>query len=87
MPKLRDDLLRKLSPDDQALMKKFRKTPLKAYTAKELQPENYTGLNLFLELRLESLVSQGLLMKFFSEGEIYFAKAKGRPRKNNPLSL
>ncbi len=40
MPKLRADLLRNLSPDDQTLMKIFRKTPLKAYSAEELFPAN-----------------------------------------------
>jgi hypothetical protein len=80
MPKLRDDLLRHLSPDDQELMKRFRKRPPKAYTLEELLPKNaFMTERLLLELRLEALISQHLVMKIFSDdGQIYYAKAKGR---------
>jgi hypothetical protein len=82
MPKLRDDLLRNLAPDDQALMKLFRKTPLKAYTLKELLPQksSFPGEldETFLRWRLDSLISQSLVMKIFYEGQTYYAKAKGR---------
>jgi len=79
MPKLRDDLLRNLSPDDQSLMKIFRKRPLKAYTVKELLPPTGSALDeLLLTWRLDSLISQSLVMKIFSEGQTYYAKAKGR---------
>jgi len=83
MPKLRDDLLRKLSPDDQELMKRFRKRPLKAYTIKELLPKNPNAFEEFrLVLRLDSLISQHLVMKIFSDGQVYYAKAKGRAPSN-----
>jgi len=82
MPKLRDDLLRNLSPDDQALMKIFRRRPLKAYTVEELLPKSADLINrLLLGFRLEALISQNLVMKIFSEGQTYYAKAKGRPNK------
>ena len=83
MPKLRDDLLRNLSPDDQALMKTFRKRPLRGYTVKELLPLK-PGVfgELLLTWRLDALISQGLVMKIASDdGQIYYAKAKGRPPK------
>lgn len=92
MPKLRDDLLRNLAPDDQALMKVLRRRPLKAYTAKELLPTNpniFEGL--LLSLRLDALISQGLAMKILSDGDVYYAKAVGRaqPRRSSkgPSSL
>jgi hypothetical protein len=82
MPKLRDDLLRNLSPDDQALMKIFRRRPLKAYTLKELLPKNAgVAAELVLALRLEFLKNNTLIMEITSEGVTYFAKAKGRPKK------
>ena len=87
MPKLRDDLLRNLTPDDQALMKLFRKRPLKAYTLEELLPPKASGLDLaiaqwLLPLRLEALISQHLVMKIYAEGKTYYAKAKGRSPSN-----
>ena len=82
MSKLRDDLLRNLSPDDQTLMKTFRRRPLKAYIIEELLPKNADAMNrLLLGFRLEALISQNLVMKIFSEGQTYHAKAKERPSK------
>lgn len=80
MPKLRDDLLRNLTPDDQELMKKFRGTPLKAYTLKELLPSKPSLLaDVILQWRLDALISQHLVMKIVSDdGQTYYAKAKGR---------
>ena len=85
MPKLRDDLLRRLSPDDQELMKRFRKRPLKAYTINELLPKNpQLFADLLLQWRLDALISQRLVMKIVSDGQIYYAKAKGRaPNRPN----
>ncbi len=87
MPKLRDDLLRKLPPDDQELMKRFRRRPLKAYTLQELLPTNQPSVQsivsvFLLDLRLEALISQGLVMKLVSEGEVYYAKAS-RPKRTD----
>jgi hypothetical protein len=77
MPKLRDDLLRNLSPIDQELMKRFRKRPFMAYTLKELLPPKAAFLEeLLLQTRLNSLISQGLVMQIFVDGQIYYAKAK-----------
>ena len=84
MPKLRGDLLRNLPPDDQELMKRFRKRPLKAYTVKELLPPNSNAISniafeISLTFRLDSLISQNLIMKIVSDdGQVYYAKAKGR---------
>ncbi len=86
MPKLRDDLLRNLTPDDQALMKMFRKRPLKAYTLKELLPKNPVLFGeLLLQMRLDALISQHLVMKIVSDGQVYYAKAQGRA-SNRPSS-
>ena len=87
MPKLRDDLLRNLSPDDQKLMKIFRKRPLKAYTLKELLPKSATAIDeLILINRLNALMSQHLIMIFFDEGKILYSKATGRPSKKGFVS-
>jgi hypothetical protein len=40
--KLRADLLRKLTPEAQDLLKIIRKTPIKAYGIEELYPDNAT---------------------------------------------
>lgn len=81
MPRLRDDLLRNLPPDDQALMKILRRRPLKAYTFEELLPKKSNILDkLGLQLRLDALITQSLVMKFFFEGQTYYSKAKGRPK-------
>jgi hypothetical protein len=86
MPKLRDDLLRNLSPVDQELMKRFRKRPLTAYTLKELLPRQAPLLEeLLLQTRLNSLMSQGLIMQIFYDGKVYYAKAKGGvPKRKAP---
>ena len=86
MPKLRDDLLRNLSPSDQELMKRFRRRPLKAYTLKELLPTNPPLLEyVLLQWRLDALISQNLVMKIIYEGEVYYAKSKGsRQSKKAP---
>ena len=93
MSKLRDDLLRNLTPDDQELMRRFRKRPLRAYTLKELLPPKSkvaitTITEFILLLRLDALISQGLVMKIISDGEVYYAKAKGRaPQTKVPYRL
>jgi hypothetical protein len=83
MPKLRADLLRHLTLNDQELLKILRKQPLKAYKLEELLPQKPSPLDqTIMEFRLKSLKIRGLVTDLMdADGAIYWAKAKGHPPK------
>jgi hypothetical protein len=83
MPKLREDLLKGLTPNDEALMKILRKRPLKAYTIKELLqllPSKLLFAEVILDVQISSLISRNLVMKIIdpSDGQVYYAKSQRR---------
>jgi len=83
MPMLRQDLLSNLPPDDQELMKVFRRKPLRSYTARELLPANAGPIDeSLMKLRLDPFVIRKLLEAKDFNGQTYYHKTDGRRKQN-----
>ena len=77
MPKLRADLLRNLSAEQQDLLKIIRKTPVKAYGLEELYPPNPTSEQKLNTMSLiEVLIKQNppLIMEIKDGDKIMYTK-------------
>ena len=87
MPILRDDLLKRLTPHDKAIMTLLRKRPPPAYTAKELaeliRPDDLFG-EAIIQVYLVGLELSGLVVRIPNDenGQTYWAKPPQKSRSS-----